>query len=151
MIAIHHDGVVLEAPYGQELWLPKFEFSPPLRPEEPILLAIGQQLFVRVLRIAEMTRSRYLVSLRAMAEPFIEDLSSGRRVSGVLDHQLNNGEYMVLLDPVPRVSSSPFWARTEGCQSLTLPLKSRVLARVSRVQQKRWLLIVKEIVASKAE
>ncbi|TWU04736.1 S1 domain-containing protein [Stieleria varia] len=146
IVSIQQDGVVLEAPHGQELWLPKYEFSPPIRAEDPILLTVGQQVSVRVLRVAEVARSRYLVSLRAAGAPFIDELHPNETLFGIVDRRLNNGEYMVLLDPLPRISQSAFWARTDGCQNMVLSPKVRIRAQVARVQRKLWLLIVNNVV-----
>jgi hypothetical protein len=146
VVAVRKDGVEMEASNGQALWLPRLDIIPIPLPGEEIPLRVGDTMEVRVQgRPSHRHSNRYLVSQRALAEPYLHRLGKDTLVFGKVEHPLSNGEFLLLLDPIPGVSARPFVVRTEGLIGLRVRVGTRVSARVVRLLERTWLIVVNNV------
>jgi hypothetical protein len=145
VVAHEQQGVALEAANGQRLWMPAIDLLRRPGGREPAFPRVGELLEVRVQGISQ-DRKRYHVSQRALVEPYLSRLERGRRVTGVLfERSLASGEWFVLLDPIPGISSQRFLARTEGCAAEALQPRTRISAKVSKHLTREWLVTLADV------
>ena len=145
IVAVDELGSVLEAADGERLWLPNHERQADRSRRRSHPLRVGQETEVRVLGVAEDRPDMFLVSRRAVGEPHLEHIQSGRTVLGTVDRRLGNGEYIIWIDPIRRIARRAFRARTWRCLEPGLERGMRISARVARIHRRRWMLLVSDV------